>query len=448
MKLLITLLIVPMIAFASIGKITVLKGKVDIKRGSRTIVAKTGTKLEKHDFISTKKNGKVQIVFSDRTIFTIGKSSTLDIADYLYDEAKPKRNKAKFNVLRGAFKSITGRIGKLNKSKFRLKTKSASIGIRGTVVVANQDTVMCTSGAITVTTPSGASVRVEAGQKTSVKSGVPSAPETITADDEKQMDVDVKSDGSKTKKTTTADVQEAAKKAVTSALVTDTQEDAKKSNIEDTKPQVKLVGRYMDSKGTTGTVSIDTPNGSVSGLDLSSKSMQAVDDSGNVVSKTQGDVVTWGNWADDPSKKWVAGTATDVKVLEDMRNSVDKTVEAQYNGQAMGTVNGTDDILIDNNNKVQMNLTLGAGKNSMDGSIGFNTTSGQTWDTTFKGSTTKNTFQSNSVAGSVINSNSAAAIVGGDVQGQFYGDNTQAVGGTFVLQGGKDVATGVFKAKK
>ena len=458
MKLLIAFLIVPMIAFASIGKITVIKGDVSIKRGSTVLVAKTGTELEKHDFIATKKNGKVQIVFTDRTIFTVGKNSTLDIADYLYDESKPKKNRAKFNVLKGAFKSITGRIGKLNKSKFRLKTKSASIGIRGTIVVADQDTVMCTSGAITVTTPNGASVRVEAGQKTFVTSGVPSLPVPIAKDDEKQMGVELKAkttEVSQAKKVTTQDVQKTAQQAVASALVQETQDNEQANEVASalqdklaSESEVKLDGRYIDSKGTTGTVSIDAPNDTAEGLDLSSKGMQAVDDKGNNIETTQGDVITWGNWADDPSKKWVAGTATDVKVLEDMRNSVDKTIQAQYNGQVMGTVNGTDDIKIDSNNKVVMNLNLGAGQNSMDGSIGFNTASGQTWDTTFKGSTTENTFQSNSVAGNVRTDSSAAAIEGGNVQGQFYGDDAQAVGGTFVLQGGKDVATGVFKATK
>ncbi|MEA3315192.1 MAG: FecR family protein, partial [Campylobacterota bacterium] len=191
MKKYLLLLLLPLLSYANIGKITVLKGDVKVKRGSDLIVAKSGTILEKRDFITTAKNAKVQIIFSDKTIFTIGKNSTLDIADYLYDESVPKNNKAKLNVFKGAFSSITGRIGKLNKSKFKLKTKSASIGIRGTVIKANQETIMCTSGAITVTTLNGVSVDVEAGYQTNVSSGTPTQATTINDGDVEKLDVDV-----------------------------------------------------------------------------------------------------------------------------------------------------------------------------------------------------------------------------------------------------------------
>jgi len=222
MKRYLLLLLIPMLGFASIGKITVLKGKVTITRDGQTTRAKAGGTLEKNDYIKTAKNAKMQIIFNDKTIFTIGKSSTLDIADYLYDESKPSNNKASFNVLKGAFTSITGRIGKLNKSKFKLKTKSASIGIRGTIVKANQETVMCTQGAITVTA-GGISMDVEAGSKTSVASGAPSKPEAITAEDEAALGADV----------TEEDKQESDKQAAS-----ENKEDKKKESTKDNDTKV------------------------------------------------------------------------------------------------------------------------------------------------------------------------------------------------------------------
>jgi len=179
MKKYILLLFLPIIAFANIGKITAIKGDISIQRETRIIVATIGFNLERYDFIITKKNSKVQIVFVDKTIFTIGQNSTLDIAEYLYNEKQPSKNKAQFNVLRGSFSSITGRIGKLNRTNFKLKTKSASIGIRGTIVKANQEVVMCTQGAISVTTPNGTTVEVKAGEKTDVSSGTPTPPAVI-----------------------------------------------------------------------------------------------------------------------------------------------------------------------------------------------------------------------------------------------------------------------------
>ena len=264
-------------------------------------------KLEKKDFISTDKNGKVQIVFNDKTIFTIGKNSTLDIADYLYDESKPKKNKAKFNVLKGAFSSITGKIGKLNKSKFKLKTKSASIGIRGTIVKANQDVVMCTEGAITVETLNGAAVRVEAGQKTTVTSGTPTAPEPIVEGDVESLDVDIidetaaggsalnEADTKENAKTVAAEEAETAQAAVEEDT-DDIQSEATNTGLEDAvKPRnVTLTGRAISTDGSQQKVTIDATN--VKG-DFSlgdNTELEMVDDSGEKVDSVEDSTVTWG----------------------------------------------------------------------------------------------------------------------------------------------------------
>lgn len=90
---------------------------------------------------------------NDKTIITIGQKSHLNIIDYLYDEKKPKESKAEFQFLKGSFKSITGAIGKINKERFKLKTKSSTIGIRGTTVIADIgeiEVILCTEGAIEV----------------------------------------------------------------------------------------------------------------------------------------------------------------------------------------------------------------------------------------------------------------------------------------------------------
>lgn len=183
MKIIITLILACTIMFASIGKISAMKGDITINGDKPSYK----TEIELKDFIKTGKNAKIQIKFNDGTIFTVGKNSTLDIEKFLYDESKPKINEAKFNVLKGAFSSITGRIGKLNKEKFKLRTKSASIGIRGTIVKANQKIIQCTEGAITVTTNNGKTVNVEAGQQTNVSSGTPSTPIEIDNSTENEV---------------------------------------------------------------------------------------------------------------------------------------------------------------------------------------------------------------------------------------------------------------------
>lgn len=179
-KIIFTLLILTNFLFASIGQITALVGEIKISRDSKEFVAKLGEKLEKKDIVKSTQGSKAQISMNDNTIITIGQNSTLNILDYVYDETKPKNSNASFAFMKGSFKSITGEIGKLNKEKFKLKTKSASIGIRGTTILGNQEIIACTDGAITVTS-NGVGIFVNKNELTKIfKDKAPTLAEQLT----------------------------------------------------------------------------------------------------------------------------------------------------------------------------------------------------------------------------------------------------------------------------
>jgi hypothetical protein len=151
MKILLLFLFFGLSLFASIGKISALNGKVIVDRQSKLLDADVGFNLEEKDFILTDEKSKAQITLNDGTVLSIGKNSKLNINEYVFDEKDSSNSKAEFKFVEGTFKSITGAIGKVAPEKFKLETKSASIGIRGTIVVGNQDKVACTHGQIAVT---------------------------------------------------------------------------------------------------------------------------------------------------------------------------------------------------------------------------------------------------------------------------------------------------------
>jgi hypothetical protein len=169
------------VSFANIGKIVALKGNVDVVRDNKTTNGiKSGFKLEKNDMLKTGPKAKLQIVFSDQTVITIGKKSEFKVYDYFYKEGN-KKPKASFGFLKGSFKSVTGNIGKIAKNRFKLKTKTASMGIRGTTIVGQVsdtgDKIACTDGAIVVTSlTTGVTVPVPAGKITTVKKGANPTP--------------------------------------------------------------------------------------------------------------------------------------------------------------------------------------------------------------------------------------------------------------------------------
>lgn len=132
-KILLLLCILSVSLFANIGKITALRGDVIIQRDTKQIKAKVGSTLDLKDTLITKDKSKALLLFNDKTSITVGKNSTMNMKSFVYDLQQPSKDKATFKFAKGLFRTITGQIGKINKKKFKIKVKSASIGIRGTV---------------------------------------------------------------------------------------------------------------------------------------------------------------------------------------------------------------------------------------------------------------------------------------------------------------------------
>ncbi|MCK9490890.1 MAG: FecR family protein [Sulfurimonas sp.] len=154
-KILILLFLLNLNLYANtVGTITALSGSAFIQRDGKSIDATLGAKLEQKDSIKTKDATKVQIIFNDETIISIGKNSNFSIDEFLFEEGEAPS--AKFGLLSGAMRTITGKIADVAPDKFSVKTKTATIGIRGTnfSIFAGEDgsaRVFCTYGAISVT---------------------------------------------------------------------------------------------------------------------------------------------------------------------------------------------------------------------------------------------------------------------------------------------------------
>jgi len=188
-KFLITLMFfLPVIAVASIGEIKVSNGEVTIERAGKFIKGAYSTPIEEKDIITTKVHSNAQVIFSDGTAVSVGSNSKFNIQEYLYDEQSSKVN-FKASVTEGAFKAVSGRIGKISPDMFKLKTKTATIGIRGTRFLGiipkdGPDTIACTSGVITVAPLKGVDgapppkpVEVKAGEMTKVSDGYVATPQ-------------------------------------------------------------------------------------------------------------------------------------------------------------------------------------------------------------------------------------------------------------------------------
>lgn len=153
--LLLSILVLGMNLFAqSVATITALKGLATVERDGSSIKAAIGLNLEQKDVIKTQDNSKLQIIFKDDTIITLGKKSNFSIEEYLFEENQEPA--ARFGILKGAMRTITGKIGKIAPQKFTVETKTTTIGIRGTnfAIVVGEDgsyQAYCTYGTISAT---------------------------------------------------------------------------------------------------------------------------------------------------------------------------------------------------------------------------------------------------------------------------------------------------------
>ncbi len=117
---------------ADAGKAIFVLGKVEVvtELGEKSRLRK-GNGVNQGDTIISSKRGQAQIRMSDGTLLAIRPNSKFIIDDYEYN-GDNNNDKSIYNLMKGGFRSITGKIGKENKGAYAVKTVVGTIGIRGT----------------------------------------------------------------------------------------------------------------------------------------------------------------------------------------------------------------------------------------------------------------------------------------------------------------------------
>ena len=120
-----------------VGTVTDVSGPMVARRLDGTIKALTAqSAVEQGDTLVTEKGTYARIKFIDNGEITLRPNTQFKIENFSYEAAKPESDSAFFTLLKGGLRSITGLLGKRNHDKFGLNTPTATIGIRGTIFVA------------------------------------------------------------------------------------------------------------------------------------------------------------------------------------------------------------------------------------------------------------------------------------------------------------------------
>ncbi|WP_419907638.1 FecR family protein [Hoeflea sp.] len=122
-------------AQAKVGVSAAVQGSVFVRSGAASDQrrAQVEESILLQDEVLTKRQSALQILLLDESVFTVGENCEMVIDRFVYD---PDRRAGEMSgtVLKGAFRFMSGRIGKANPTSVSIKTPSATIGIRGTFV--------------------------------------------------------------------------------------------------------------------------------------------------------------------------------------------------------------------------------------------------------------------------------------------------------------------------
>ena len=155
MKLIFIILLLHTLLQASMGSVTAISGEAELLRTNKEVPVVKGLKISEKDRISTAIHSRVQVILNDDTVVTIGPQS-IYMFEHYSDEGD---GEVTMQIERGFFKTVTGKIGKVAPQKFKIKTKAATIGIRGTQFMAyvqeGEEVIGCIQGEIIVWTDEG-----------------------------------------------------------------------------------------------------------------------------------------------------------------------------------------------------------------------------------------------------------------------------------------------------
>lgn len=116
-----------------VGQVSLLIGQAWVVRADGTQQPlQRGSAIRVGDRVETAANGHVHMRFIDNAAVSVRPESVLHVQAYQYDAQNPKSNEVRLRVDKGVSRSISGAATDLDKTRFRLNTPIAAIGVRGT----------------------------------------------------------------------------------------------------------------------------------------------------------------------------------------------------------------------------------------------------------------------------------------------------------------------------
>ncbi len=150
-------------------------GRVDFTIGNVTVTGSDGrgqpltkgAEVKSGDKIVSSVDGRAQIRFSDGAYVSLQPNTEFDVKEYRYSGKTDGTESALFGLFKGAMRTVTGLVGRANKSRYRITTTTATIGIRGTggliAIGADGSTLVTGTSGIWTLSNKGGTIDIPAG---------------------------------------------------------------------------------------------------------------------------------------------------------------------------------------------------------------------------------------------------------------------------------------------
>jgi hypothetical protein len=126
-------LLAPLLAFAQ-GQVQHLSGTLHVQRADGSIrLLSEKSQVLVGDVVSTERDSYAQLKMTDGGNITLRPNTQIRVEGYEFSEKEPEKDNFVFALLKGGMRAVTGLIGKrINRDAYKLRTATATVGIRGT----------------------------------------------------------------------------------------------------------------------------------------------------------------------------------------------------------------------------------------------------------------------------------------------------------------------------
>ena len=132
-------LLLALISTAFAGQAQAAAGRVEFAMGPATVVgvdgrsrpAGRGTEVDTGDVVRTN-DGRVQMRMTDGAFISLQPNTEFGIKEYKFAGKADGSENAFYSLVKGAMRTVTGLIGRVNRNKYLVSTPTATVGIRGT----------------------------------------------------------------------------------------------------------------------------------------------------------------------------------------------------------------------------------------------------------------------------------------------------------------------------